>query len=113
MCASGLCWQKRQHRCEAIRELMRNLGYIAVLAGALAGTSARGADGAADSDNFKQTVGPFLAKHCVKCHGSELAEGKVRLDALTPASAAGADRSVWMAALKQLSLGTMPPEDEP
>jgi hypothetical protein len=63
-------------------------------------------------DTFDRTVTPFLAKHCTKCHGSDLAESDVRLDALKSASAGSTDKTVWLAALKQLSLGTMPPEDE-
>lgn len=62
---------------------------------------------------FDRTVAPFVAKHCVQCHGSHLAESDLRLDTLKAPSAATADKAVWLAALKQLSLGTMPPEDEP
>lgn len=67
----------------------------------------------ASPDAFAGTVGPFLARHCTKCHGSELAENDVRLDRLDPARSANADRRLWLTVLDRISLGTMPPEDEP
>lgn len=68
---------------------------------------------AAGDDTFARTVAPFLAQHCAKCHGCELAESEIRLDSLKSETAASADKSLWLAALKQLSLGAMPPPDEP
>jgi hypothetical protein len=67
---------------------------------------------AADT-SFERTVAPFLARHCQGCHDKDLAENDIRLDALQQASAASADRTLWLKVLTQLSLGTMPPEDEP
>jgi hypothetical protein len=90
---------------------MRRLWYLGALglASAFAVTPAD----AADADGFQRTVAPFLARHCTKCHGSELTEGEIRLDKLKPAGAATVDKTLWLKMLKQLSLGTMPPEDEP
>ncbi len=67
----------------------------------------------AATDEFQRRVAPFLATHCTQCHGSELAEREIRLDAVQPARAATVDRAVWLSVLKQLSLGTMPPKEEP
>lgn len=87
--------------------IARRLGLV-VLA---VGCRLAAADGSA-ADGFQQRVAPFLAKHCGKCHGASLAEGKVRFDTVQSGKAA-AERTLWLATLKQLSLGTMPPEDEP
>ncbi len=76
-------------------------------------TDSVAADPATGDDGFQQTVAPFLVKHCTKCHGSDLTESEIRLDTLKPAAAADADKTLWQKMLKQLSLGTMPPEDEP
>lgn len=62
---------------------------------------------------FQVDVVPFFAKHCAKCHGSELAESDIRFDQLKPANAATADRTLWLKVVTQLSLGTMPPEGTP
>lgn len=62
---------------------------------------------------FSAAVAPFLAKHCAKCHGGERAESDVRVDRMKEGNAAGADRTQWLKILTQLSLGAMPPEEEP
>ncbi len=69
------------------------------------------ADQPAGSSDFQSAVVPFLAKHCTKCHGRELAEAETRFDQLQPGNAA--DRTLWLKVLTQLSLGLMPPEGEP
>src|SRR5687768_13103517 len=75
--------------------------------------SALSAASPATRKEFAHTVAPFLAKHCSGCHGDELAEAKVRFDRVQPATAATDDRQLWASALERLTLGTMPPEDEP
>lgn len=78
----------------------------------LAVGAAHGYPAIAADNGYEHMVAPFLTKHCVKCHGSEVMESKIRFDKLTPATAAE-DRALWLPVLKQLSLGTMPPEDQP
>ena len=63
--------------------------------------------------DFAKTIAPFLKRHCIRCHGDDAMEGEVRLDQLVPAEAAARDRALWANMLERISLGTMPPEDEP
>ena len=62
---------------------------------------------------FNRTVKPVLAKHCAGCHGTELAEKELNLLAL-PSDMKGTTSSArWVVVLTNLSLGKMPPKDEP
>ncbi len=66
-----------------------------------------------DQKSFTQSVQPFLVQHCVKCHGPEKAEAKLRLDGLE-ADFINKPHSVhWVEVLNRINLGEMPPEDEP
>ena len=69
--------------------------------------SATGADDAV----YTGTVKPFLAAHCVKCHGPEKQLGEVRLDDLTADAGKHAER--WAAVRDQVRDGLMPPAKEP
>jgi hypothetical protein len=66
---------------------------------------------AADDAGYAATVKPFLAAHCVKCHGPEKQLGDVRLDDLTADAGKHAER--WAAVRDQLRDGLMPPAKEP
>jgi mono/diheme cytochrome c family protein len=68
------------------------------------------ADIARDLD---RAVRPFLAKHCVSCHGPEVQESDLRLDQLPGEIAADAPRKTWSKVLKQVRAGKMPPKEEP
>lgn len=63
---------------------------------------------------FERDVKPFLEQHCIRCHGSETAEGDLRLDQL-PAEIATSARVAeqWSEVMDRLNAGKMPPEDEP
>jgi mono/diheme cytochrome c family protein len=61
---------------------------------------------------FEANVRPFLVRNCVECHGAKGAKGKFRLDRLSATFAAG-DRERWLAALKRVQAGEMPPEGKP
>jgi hypothetical protein len=55
-------------------------------------------------------AGAFLEQHCVKCHGPDEQEAKLRLDtlALPPMETAK-----WREVLEAIEYGDMPPKDEP
>ncbi len=55
----------------------------------------------------------FLAKHCIRCHGSEKEEGDIRIDRLSRDFAAGVDTHHWAETLDKVNSGEMPPQDEP
>ena len=65
---------------------------------------------AAAADTHRDTVWPFLAAHCVKCHGPDKQAGDVRLDDLPDDPAKAPDR--WAAVGEQLRNGLMPPAKE-
>ena len=55
----------------------------------------------------------FLAKHCVRCHGSQKEEGDIRIDRLSRDFKSGLDSHHWAEALDKINSGEMPPKDEP
>jgi mono/diheme cytochrome c family protein len=67
----------------------------------------------ADAATFRETVQPFFTKHCVDCHGEDLAEGKLRLDTLAADFFSREPAGKWVEILDRLNLGEMPPKDEP
>ena len=69
-------------------------------------------DPVADTATFRSSVQPFLTKHCVGCHGADLAEGKLRLDTLAADFLTREPASKWVEVLDRLNLGEMPPKDE-
>jgi mono/diheme cytochrome c family protein len=80
------------------------------------------AAGAGDSERPKQKpapkphdeqVRPFLARHCVGCHGPEKPKGGLRLDQLAADFADPAVREKWEAVRKRLDAGDMPPRSKP
>lgn len=61
---------------------------------------------------FKRDIEPILSRSCVKCHGSEVQEGNIRIDNLDPDVVNGADVNWWFEVLGVLSNGEMPPADD-
>ena len=63
-------------------------------------------------ERFKTQVGPFLARHCVRCHGEKKIESGIRVDRLD----GGLEERwlpLWKGIRRNVVEGTMPPEDEP
>jgi hypothetical protein len=79
---------------------------------ALGGFPALAADNPA-AKNFHAQVEPLLKKYCYDCHGDGMNKGKVAFDELAADDAQLlAKRDVWLAALKNVRAGLMPPPDE-
>lgn len=66
---------------------------------------------AAREQAFEKQLTPLLRTYCFDCHEGEAPDGELRLDEATSARALAEDRKVWMRALAQVRLGSMPPED--
>ena len=66
-----------------------------------------------DETAFKQTVQPFITKHCVSCHGPEKQKGKLRLDTLGTDFTKSVTAGTWIEVMDKMNLGEMPPEEEP
>ncbi|WP_439631955.1 c-type cytochrome domain-containing protein [Gemmata sp.] len=90
---------------------------LVVLTAALAAVPAASADppaakAAPDADGFKDTVQPFLAANCVRCHNAKKAEGKLDLAKLGADLAEGKNADAWQAVADRVTAGEMPPEGE-
>ena len=55
----------------------------------------------------------FLATHCQECHTGEKPKGDFRVDQLSADFASTANRERWLAALKRVKAGEMPPKAKP
>ena len=62
---------------------------------------------------LEQALRPFLADHCVKCHGPENQKGDVRLDTLNLTGDLAKDRELLTLVRDQIRDGLMPPKKEP
>jgi hypothetical protein len=66
--------------------------------------------GRADFDAF---VAPLLKAHCVRCHGASTSKGDVTLHDVRDDFSSPQTVELWQMVLEKISLGEMPPEDEP
>lgn len=63
---------------------------------------------------FDKDVTPILKSHCVRCHGPQKQEARIRLDNLSIDLVNNrAAAETWHEVLNVLNAGEMPPEDEP
>ena len=66
-----------------------------------------------DLDGWKSTMRPFLAKHCVACHGSEKQKGDLNLEKFDGDILDLTKAGIWHEIVDVLNVGEMPPEKEP
>jgi hypothetical protein len=69
--------------------------------------------GKTDAQRYDDQVRPFLARHCLSCHGIDKPKGDFRLDRLSPDFADRARRDGWLTVLKRIEAGEMPPKSKP
>jgi len=62
--------------------------------------------------NFHQNVAPILEKYCYDCHGNGIGKGSVAFDEFENDAEIVAKKSLWLAALKNVRGGLMPPREE-
>lgn len=62
---------------------------------------------------FEHIVRPFLAEHCVECHGNEKHKRELNFESFTSVATLIRDRERWDAVVEKLRQREMPPEDEP
>lgn len=84
-----------------------------LLAAALAGTSSllAGPKPTAAA-SYHQNVAPILEKYCYDCHGNGVGKGSVSFDEFESDAELLAKRDLWLAALKNVRGGLMPPREE-
>ena len=66
------------------------------------------ADDAKDAAVFRAELAPLLRTYCYDCHGPG---SEIELEKYQTAAEIKQDRGVWVRAIAQVRLGTMPPED--
>ena len=62
--------------------------------------------------DFTSTIKPFLATHCIKCHGPDEQEADLRLDTLAADFTDSRAAATWIEVRDKMNLGEMPPSDE-
>ncbi len=62
---------------------------------------------------YDDQIHPILTRHCFECHGIEKPKGDLRLDHLAYDFADDASRETWLAVLKRVENGEMPPKSKP
>ena len=62
---------------------------------------------------YDQDVQPFLAKHCIACHGPKKLEGDLALDLLDADMKESTSAARWATVRDKLESAEMPPEGEP
>jgi hypothetical protein len=68
--------------------------------------------GAESPATFETAVKPFLAQHCLSCHG-EKAKAGYRVDALGTDFSVATTAEQWKEVLDRINVGEMPPEEMP
>ena len=64
-----------------------------------------------DESSLAETVQPFLASYCLKCHGDSKQKGERRFDQLASEIRSDNDLVDYQDILDQLNLGEMPPKE--
>lgn len=64
------------------------------------------------SEEFSETIKPFLAKHCVGCHQEESPEGDFNIETINTDFRTEGTSSHWLMILDQLVFRNMPPGDQ-
>lgn len=65
-----------------------------------------------DTKGFAKNVEPFIAEHCVECHGPKKQKGKLRLDALKNEFLDPATAKTWKNVVNTVNSHEMPPEEQ-
>ena len=63
--------------------------------------------------NFEAHIKPVLAEHCYSCHGEKKQKADFTVHDIDGLISNGKDAVRWEKILEMISLGDMPPEDEP
>src|SRR5262245_37860131 len=66
----------------------------------------------AESSDFDTVVKPYLAAHCLECHGTKAKAG-YRIDRLGTDFATVTTAEQWKEVIDRINAGEMPPEEKP
>jgi hypothetical protein len=79
----------------------------------LAAVECAAAPGSSSETRFREQVQPLLTKYCYDCHGEGMDKGKVSFDEFKSHQDMLGKRDLWLAVLKNVRAGVMPPEKKP
>ena len=85
---------------------------LALLVASMAMAGTASASGP-DPSVFRDEIRPFLAQHCVKCHGSTRQKGGIDFSKLDDVGSVTRRRKVWRGVIEQVETLEMPPNGEP
>ena len=93
-------------------------GFLRYAQGLFAGVLCSAVAEAAESTSlpdFRKDIQPLLNQYCSDCHADGMSKGNVDFDTLKPEAAVPGDPKLWLAVLKNLRAGLMPPakKDQP
>ena len=63
--------------------------------------------------DFSRDVQPILTKYCFDCHGDGMSKGSVAFDEFKTPEELFSKHDLWLAVLKNVRAGVMPPEKKP
>lgn len=72
-----------------------------------------GISGGTELKDFETHIKPFLAEHCYSCHGEKKQKADFAVHDIDGLITNGKDVVRWEKVLEMISLGDMPPDDEP
>jgi hypothetical protein len=64
------------------------------------------------ADSLESDLSPMFNEYCVRCHGPEKSEGKLRVDQLTADFADHDNAAAWIEIRNAINLGEMPPDGQ-
>ncbi len=83
---------------------------LALALGSVAGAAEQ--NPAVAAANFHRNVKPIFEKYCLDCHGNGVAKGGVTLDEFASDAELVGKRDLWLALLRNVRGGLMPPREE-
>ena len=91
---------------------VRALFTASLAAAGVTGSARLGAAPAEAAAHFHQKIEPLLTKYCYDCHGDGFNKGKVAFDSFTSDADLVGRKDLWLAALKNVRAGLMPPKED-
>src|SRR5256885_12419953 len=106
-------WRSSQRVLQKAESLLSaRLRLVGTIALALMSPRLSGAENPAAA-HFRKDIQPILVQYCYDCHGDGMNKGKVTFDEFKSDTDLVAKRDLWLAVLKNLRAGIMPPEKKP
>jgi len=109
------CWRTHATGPKVVRPAGRGRAWswLAALAAFVANSVVVESAEPPAAAKFRKEIRPLLAKYCSDCHFDGAKKGDVEFDKLTPTEAASGKHDLWLAVLKNVRAGVMPPEKKP